>query len=750
MGKNKKGGAKTHNGGEKDPRDLLDQWWMRPEEQQNARFENYYRGQGIMPDPAEFDEMMRVFRLPLPSTFRIASGRDFTSQVEHFMSREMLPACADIEYDGEEVSKPTPLPWYPHNLGWNLDVKKMVLRKQSQFKALHQWLVRETESGMISRQEAVSMIPPLFLNVQHDHIVLDLCAAPGSKTAQLLEGVHAPLLGSDGKIEGAAFDSMPLGLVVANELDSKRANLLSHQTSRLPSANILVTNVDARTFPDLKTPYLDEGEERVVYPDLRYDRILADVPCSGDGTIRKNPLLWKDWQNLSGLTLHPVQLEILLRSLELLAAGGRLVYSTCSLNPIENEAVVAAGLREAAKRGIEVELVDTRIDPEFSAFASLKRAPGLFHWRVCPLKDQPLKIRPTPDGPKPTKLPTDEVEPPQKKPRVQVSSTNGGYDLGDPLPWVDSFAALTPAQAKGMKKTMWPQGDESTLHLDRCMRFYPHYQNTGGFFVAVLHKKNGQKGGMVHGIDRAMGVLDQQTEQPAAATMQSIPFDKSLNPASLKEEPYVYVTRPTADASALVQRYGLPQSFVRNMMVRNIEGEMGRLLYATTSVVRGILTYGPPFEKARHKYRQTVKVRLMTAGVRMFVRQAATQIQGSNAEDVPLQKWRVLSEATAIMVRFMPKDRIMTVSLSELRDLLRLMFPRLEDVEPSELRARIDALPVGSHLLHLQPASENGAVLEHELFLPLWRAPASVNIMLEKAEKSVLSMRIFGDALFNK
>lgn len=733
---------------EKDPRDSLDQWWMRPEEQTNARFENYYRDQAILPDPAELDEMLRVFRQPLPSTFRIAAGRDFTSQVEHHMSQHLLPACANIEYEGEKVTPPSPLPWYPHNLGWNLDVKKMVLRKQPEFKALHQWLVQETSSGMVSRQEAVSMIPPLFLNVQRDHLVLDLCAAPGSKTAQLLEAIHAPLLGPDGKIESAEFDPMPTGLVVANEIDTKRSNLLSHQTGRLPSANILVTNVDARNFPQLKAPYLEEGSGQVTYPDIRYDRILADVPCSGDGTLRKNALIWKDWKNTDGISLHPVQLDILVHSLELLADGGRMVYSTCSMNPVENEAVVAAGLREAAKHGFEVELVDTRADPEFAAFDVLKRASGLHSWRVTPLKDQPLKVRPTADGPKPSKVP-DADEPPSKKPRVESSTTNGGYDLGDPLPWVNSFAELTSSQAKLMKPTMWPQGDEAELHLERCMRFYPHYQNTGAFFVAVLHKKNGHKGGMAHGIQRAAEHLDQHPESNEPSD-KSIPFDKSLNPASLKEEPYVYIRHPNPDATALQQRYGLPDWFVRNMMVRNLEGDMGRILYATTSVVRGILTYGPPFEKAKHKYRQTVKMRLMTAGVHMFVRQASSASSAPDSGEVALQKWRALSEGTAILSQFMPRDRIIPASLAELRDLLKLMFPKIDDVEPPELRARIKALPIGSHLLHLQPALEPGALLEHEIYLPLWRAPASVNIMIEKAEKNILSSRVFGEVLFAK
>lgn len=83
------------------------------------------------------------------------------------------------------------------------------------------------------------MIPPLFLDVLPDHLVLDMCAAPGSKTAQLLEALHA---------SNSDDVNVPInrkGLVVANDADLKRAHLLVHQSNRLPSANVLVTNLDA-------------------------------------------------------------------------------------------------------------------------------------------------------------------------------------------------------------------------------------------------------------------------------------------------------------------------------------------------------------------------------------------------------------------------------------------------------------------------------------------------------------------------
>jgi len=102
--------------------------------------------------------------------------------------------------------------------------------------------------------------------------------------------------------------------------------------------------------------------------------ILADVPCSGDGTTRKSPDIWKQFGPDHGFTLHPTQLAIASRGISMLKIGGLLVYSTCSLNPVENEAVVAQLLR--SYKGA-VELVDAA-----ATLPLLKRRPGISSWKV--------------------------------------------------------------------------------------------------------------------------------------------------------------------------------------------------------------------------------------------------------------------------------------------------------------------------------------------------------------------------------
>lgn len=233
------------------------------------------------------------------------------------------------------------------------------MRKAPAFKKFHQFLVEETENGRIFRQEKVSMIPVTLLDIKPTHKCLDMCAAPGSKTIQMLEYLHAKK--KDKKSKNGA------GFVIANDTDVKRAYMLTHQARRLNSPSLFVTNNDARFFPNL---HLDENKT-----PLKFDRILCDVPCSGDGTLRKNLGLWKNFHCHMGHGNHPLQLDILERGFKLLRKGGRITYSTCTFNPIENEAVVAAAVHRHIK---QVKIVD--VSKEVSP--KLKYRPGLTRWQV--------------------------------------------------------------------------------------------------------------------------------------------------------------------------------------------------------------------------------------------------------------------------------------------------------------------------------------------------------------------------------
>lgn len=253
------------------------------------------------------------------------------------------------------MEPPKRIPWYPNGFAYSFDVPKAVIRRNNDFRQLQRFLVNENQSGNISRQEAVSMIPPLLLDVQPHHSVLDMCASPGSKTVQMIEALHAT--------------ENPSGVLIANDSDYRRAHLLVHQIQRLDSPNVIISNHDASLMPNVRLKSTTNKPE-----NLYFDRVLVDAPCTGDGTLRKSPAIWAEWNVNRGLGIHAIQLRILLRGLQMLKEGGRLVYSTCSLNPIENEAVVAAALQKCP---YNIRLVDAS-----DQLPGLVARPGLSHWNV--------------------------------------------------------------------------------------------------------------------------------------------------------------------------------------------------------------------------------------------------------------------------------------------------------------------------------------------------------------------------------
>jgi multisite-specific tRNA:(cytosine-C5)-methyltransferase len=358
----------------------------------------------------------------------------------------------EITHEGRPVELPKAMPWYPEGLAYSMTTPKNVVRKYGPFKEFQRFLVSETGVGNISRQEQVSMIPPLLLDVQSHHSVLDLCAAPGSKSAQLIELIHA---GEEDRVKqaierarsGTTSESdnsntsedggRSTGMLVANDVNYRRAQMLVHQVKRLNSPNMIVMNHDATMFPSIELPTGSQGlNKQGKY--LKFDRILCDVPCSGDGTCRKNPNIWKDWTPQNGLGLFTTQVRILVRALQMLKVGGRVVYSTCSLNPIENEAVVSSAIERCG--GVaKVKLLDCS-----DQLPGLLRKPGLKDWSIM---------------------------------------SRGGQIY-------ESWAEAVQFEGDDSKVVpgMFPPEEAEEIPLEHCMRVYPHQQDTGGFFITALEK----------------------------------------------------------------------------------------------------------------------------------------------------------------------------------------------------------------------------------------------------------------------
>lgn len=169
-------------------------------------------------------------------------------------------------------------------------------------------------AGLYYIQDASAMAPAEALQPQPGENILDLCAAPGGKTTQIAA-----------KMKGK-------GLLVANEIDDKRIKALVENLERCGVTNAVVLNENPLRLASRFAGF--------------FDRILIDAPCSGEGMFRKDEEVCERWSLRAVEKCADLQLEILTAAVPMLRPGGRLVYSTCTFNPTENEAIIQRFLAE--------------------------------------------------------------------------------------------------------------------------------------------------------------------------------------------------------------------------------------------------------------------------------------------------------------------------------------------------------------------------------------------------------------------
>ena len=164
----------------------------------------------------------------------------------------------------------------------------------------------EHSLGYFFVQEAASMLPPIAMQPKENETILDMCAAPGSKTTQIAQYMKNT------------------GLLVANDLKYDRNKALGINIQRMGVTNTVTTIMEGRAFKGFS-----------------FDRILVDAPCSGTGTIRKSLKTLTMWNKGMVKRLSRTQKQLLETAFNNLKPGGIAVYSTCTLEPEENEGVVS-------------------------------------------------------------------------------------------------------------------------------------------------------------------------------------------------------------------------------------------------------------------------------------------------------------------------------------------------------------------------------------------------------------------------
>ena len=699
----------------------------------NELFIEYYKSQRIMAD-TEWPPFIHSLQTVLPTTFRLGTINAVHQQL---LLRLQTDGFGTRNSDGTPIellldNKPTDiqlhsLTWYPNSLAWYINAGKTQLRKIPQLKQFREFLIGETDSGNVTRQEAVSMIPPLLLDIAPHHYILDMCAAPGSKTGQLLEMLHSG---------GTEQSSVPTGCVIANDADSKRAYMLVHQLKRLGSPNFLVTTHEGQRFPtiykyksnttnntahhsvsSLLTTDVNTNNSSRELEAILFDRILCDVPCSGDGTLRKSPNLWRRWSTAGGNGLHTLQLMIARRSVQLLKPGGIMVYSTCSLNPIENEAVVAELIRRSNGT---IQLIDCS-----DKLPGLIRQPGLSTWRVYD-KDTAVEFDPS------IHKQTERIKPSHFPP----SST-----------------------------------DAQTINLNYCIRILPHHQDTGGFFIAVLRKldnetstqntlaalstplgridiDNGAATDDIY-IESGTDAIDLRTADLTAVNELAADDDNDNNDTTrhsnnnmnkinkqdkisstqqFKEDPFCAIN--SAVATELIDFFGLPTSINTSNFWTRHEGNK-RLFFVAPSI-SNILQCD-----------RNCRVKVVNAGSRCLEYNRAKSTQNTYTS-----QYRIAQEGVDYLLPYCSKQ-VLHCNYNTFKHLLNnesvLIQPYIND-STSELGNDIRAAQNGCVICVLSgDQARNLTVRDSGLAVTAWMTNKSIQLMITKDRKVSLANLLAGN-----
>ena len=257
----------------------------------------------------------------LPQEFLSRMQTQLGEEYPAFLASLERPRAVALRFNplkGESPALPfvgAPVPWEP--MGYYYDPQSRP--------GLHPY----HEAGVYYLQEASAMAPVTLLDPQPGERICDLCAAPGGKSTQIA-----------GRLMGEGF-------LLCNEYSPKRAKILSRNIERMGIANALVTNEHPENLARLLPEY--------------FDRVLIDAPCSGEGMFRKEEAAVTDWSPETVQMCARRQAEILHSGARLVRPGGRLVYSTCTFAPEEDELAVEEFLRthpEFTAESVEVPWFD--------------------------------------------------------------------------------------------------------------------------------------------------------------------------------------------------------------------------------------------------------------------------------------------------------------------------------------------------------------------------------------------------------
>lgn len=401
---------------------------------------------------------------------------------------------------------------------------------------------------------------------------------------------------------------------------------------------------------------------------IKFDRILADVPCSGDGTLRKNPDIWLKWNLGTALNLHHIQFRIARRGAEMLEVGGRMVYSTCSLNPIENEAVVCRLLRECQGA---LKIVDAS-----DMIKGLNYNPGMTKWTPA-TKD---------------------------------------------LRFFDKFEDVPSDLHSVIHPQMFAPTEEEvkTFNLQHCLRVLPHHQNTGGFFVVALEKisvlpweQEVNEKAMRNNERKINNRIAAEAEVPSTENADA--KDETAEPDAKKkkrahygfrEDPFIFFEDDEEVFTSLKEFYELSDDFLPKCLLTRCKVGKKKNIYFCSPQIRSIL------KNNEHN------IKLINSGVKTFSRCDNRNMSCS---------FRIAHEGLRNVLGFIGMKRRIDMKKTDLITLLNNLDPTNPPQQSEfdeESQRQLAAIGSGSCVLHY---SED----ELDLYLVGWRGTKSLRAYVD-------------------
>ena len=259
----------------------------------------------IQPKP-EFMEKMK----------KLLSQADF-EKYERIIQEPLLNSirCNTLKISPEELKKRLEEKGWKISRPWKDYPEVMIIESELQPGELGRSI--EHLLGYYYIQELASMLSIIALTPKQNELILDLCASPGSKTTQMASQINNT------------------GTIIANDVNIKRIQILASNLERCGVTNTIITRDDGIRLC-----------EKFKLQDLKFDKILLDAPCSGEGTMRSSTKTCMMWNLNTIKSLSKLQKKLFQKAFEILKEGGEMVYSTCTHAPEENEEVVDFALKE--------------------------------------------------------------------------------------------------------------------------------------------------------------------------------------------------------------------------------------------------------------------------------------------------------------------------------------------------------------------------------------------------------------------